>query len=283
MRDRDAGGIGTTTRLRSRIGHGAARRSPIAPARPHPGRSTVTDAHPPITSFVRQRVRLTDGQQRAWDRWWSVRGHDVADLVSGAEAFDPPAWFGRAAPLVLEIGSGMGESTVAMAAAAPDVDHLAVEVFEPGLAQLLMRTVDAGLDNLVPLRGDAVALLRERVAPGSLAGIRVYFPDPWPKRRHHKRRLVTPSFAALAASRLRPGGTLHLTTDWVHYAAQMRTVCNGVPLLENTAAGEPDGWTPRPTWRPTTKFEQRACDERRIVRDLLYRRTLEGSPHDHGQ
>ena len=120
--------------------------------------------------------------------------------------YDPPAWFGRRAPLVLEIGSGTGESTAVQAAAAPEVDHLAVEVFEPGLAQLLMRIDEAGLTNLRLLRGDAVDLLRERVPPDSLAEVRIFFPDPWPKRRHHKRRLVQPAFVALVASRLAPGG-----------------------------------------------------------------------------
>lgn len=231
--------------------------------------------HRPVTSFVHQRNRLTRGQQQAWTRWWPELGHDVADLLAGVEAFDPPGWFGRTAPLVVEIGSGTGESTAAMAAAAPEVDHLAVEVFEPGLAQLLMRISTAGLTNLRLLRGDAVPLLRERVPPGSLAGIRIFFPDPWPKRRHRKRRLVQPDLVALAASRLRPDATLHLATDWADYATEMRAVCDAEPLLENTAvAGAPewDGWTPRPSWRPLTRFEERARREGRDVRDLRYRR-----------
>jgi tRNA (guanine-N7-)-methyltransferase len=235
-------------------------------------------AHRAITSFVHHRNRLTEGQQRAWDRWWPVLGHEVGDLCSGAEPFDPPAWFGRIAPLVFEIGSGMGESTAELAAADPDVDHIAVEVFEPGLAQLLMRIADAGLTNLALLRGDAVALLRERVPPASLSGIRVFFPDPWPKRKHRKRRIVQPDFVSLAASRLRPGGALHLATDWDDYAVQMRAVCDAEPLLENTAAGEPGGWTARPRWRPVTKFEQRARVEGRDVHDLLYRRHSAGPP-----
>jgi tRNA (guanine-N7-)-methyltransferase len=232
----------------------------------------VTEAPhpPPIPSFVHHRSRLTEGQQQAWERWWPARGRDVADLMSGVEPYDPQAWFGRTAPLVLEIGSGMGESTAALAAAAPNVDHIAVEVYEPGLAQLLMRLAAAGLTNVALLRGDAVALLRERVPPASLSGIRVFFPDPWPKRRHRKRRLVQPDFVALAASRLEPGGTLHLATDWEDYAVQMRTVCDAEPALENTSA-DPSGWTPRPDWRPVTKFEQRARLEGREVRDLIYR------------
>jgi tRNA (guanine-N7-)-methyltransferase len=233
--------------------------------------------HPPITSFVHHRARLTEGQQAAWDRWWSVRGRDVADL----RCWEPASWFGRTAPLILEIGSGMGESTAAMAAAAPEVDHVAVEVFEPGLAQLLMRVQDAGLTNLALLRGDAVALLREHVPQGSLDGVRVYFPDPWPKRRHRKRRLVQPGVVALVASRLRPGGTLHLATDWADYATQMRAVCSAEPLLHNTAAPGSEGWTERPDWRPVTKFEQRARVEGRAVHDLLFRRGSSGPPSDH--
>jgi tRNA (guanine-N7-)-methyltransferase len=234
--------------------------------------------HPPIHTFVHHRSRLTEGQQHAWDRWWPERGRDVGDILSGAVPYDPPAWFGRTAPLVLEIGSGMGESTALMAAASPDVDHVAVEVYEPGLAQLLMRLADAGLTNVALLRGDAVALLRERVPAASLAGIRIFFPDPWPKRRHRKRRLVQPDFVALAASRLEPGGFLHLATDWDDYATQMRAVCDAEPALENSAAGEPEGWLPRPDWRPVTKFEQRARTEGRTVRDLLYRARHGESP-----
>jgi tRNA (guanine-N7-)-methyltransferase len=227
--------------------------------------------HPPIPSFVHHRSRLTEGQQHAWDRWWPERGRDVADLLSGAEPYDPQAWFGRTAPLIMEIGSGMGESTAALAAAAPDVDHIAVEVYEPGLAQLLMRLEATGTTNVALLRGDAVALLRERVPRASLAGIRIFFPDPWPKRRHRKRRLVQPDFVALAASRLEPGGILHLATDWDDYARQMRAVCDAEPALENLAADRPGGWTPRPDWRPVTKFEQRALLEGREVRDFMYR------------
>jgi tRNA (guanine-N7-)-methyltransferase len=234
--------------------------------------------HRRITSFVHHRSRLTEGQEAAWRRWWPVYGREVADIVGGAEPYDPPAWFGRTAPLVLEIGSGMGEATAALAAAAPQIDHLAVEVFEPGLAALLMRIADAGLQNLLLLRGDAVDLLREAVPPASLASVRIFFPDPWPKRRHRKRRLVQPRFATLVASRLQPGGSLHLATDWTDYAAQMRTVCDAEPLLENTAPG---GFLPRPQWRPVSKFEQRARAEGRDVHDLLYRRAGFALPSGH--
>jgi tRNA (guanine-N7-)-methyltransferase len=241
-----------------------------------PGTELAAPPHRQVTSFVHQRIRFTEGQAHAWERLWPVYGLDVADVVAGRTAYDPPAWFGRRAPLVLEIGPGTGESTAAQVAAAPDTDHLAVEVFEPGLAQLLMRIDEAGLGNLRLLRGDAVDLLRECVPADSLAAIRIFFPDPWPKRRHHKRRLVQPGFVALAASRLAPGGVLHLATDWAHYAAQMRAVCTGEPLLANTSTAD-DGWTPRPAARPETKFERRARTEGRDVRDLVYRRI--SAPH----
>lgn len=248
---------------------------PFAPTFGGPGIlatvSVPAPHHPAVASFVHHRARLTDGQQRAWDRWWPQLGHEIPDLLDGTRPYDPPAWFGRTAPLVLEIGSGMGEASAAMAAAEPDIDHLAAEVFEPGLGQLLMRIADGGLTNIALLRGDAVALLAERVPPASLAGLRIWFPDPWPKRRHRKRRIVQPGFVALAASRLAPGAELHLATDWSDYADQMRTVCEAADGLDNTAG--PGRWTPRPDWRPVTKFEERARQEGREVRDLVYRRT----------
>jgi tRNA (guanine-N7-)-methyltransferase len=216
-----------------------------------------------IRSFVHHRTRLTEGQQNAWDRWWPVYGGDVAEVAAVGALFD------RAAPLVLEIGTGNGEATALMAAAEPSTNLLGVEVYEPGLAHLLIRMREAGLENLRLLRGDAVDLLERAVPERSLAGIRLYFPDPWPKRRHHKRRLVQPGFAALAASRLVPGGFLHLATDWVHYADQMLEVCDACPALDRDPAMDP--WLPRPDSRPLTKFEQRAVREGREIRDLLYR------------
>ena len=218
-----------------------------------------------IPTFVQHRSRLTEGQQRAWDRSWAVYGRDVDDVLAATAPYDPSAWFGRDAPLVLEIGSGMGESTAALAAAEPDRDHLAVEVFEPGLAQLLMRVEEIGLTNLRLLRGDAVALLRERVPAGSLAAVRIFFPDPWPKRRHRKRRLVQPDVVTLLATRLAPGGTVHLATDWDDYAVQMGAVCGAESRLDG-------GVIARPEWRPVTKFEERARIEGRRVYELLYRR-----------
>lgn len=240
--------------------------------------------HREVVSYVHRGGRMTDGQELAWERWWPVYGRALGPVNANPLPGDPSrrpgepeldldlhAWFGRRAPVIFEIGSGMGESTAALAAAAPEVDHLAVEVYQPGLAQLLMRIQEQGLTNLRLLRADAVVVLREHIAPDSLAGVRIYFPDPWPKRKHHKRRLVQPEFVAQAASRIEPGGTLHMATDWAHYADQMREVCDAEPSL--VPEREPGQlWTPRPPWRPLTKFEQRAVHEGRAVRDLIYRR-----------
>lgn len=223
-----------------------------------------------VVSYAQRGERMTSGQQRAWDTHWPRLGRHIAELPDGP--LDTESWFGRRAPLVLEIGSGMGETTAALAAAHPELDHLAVEVYKPGLAQLLMRIEAAGIENLRLLRGDAVELLTDHIPAGTLHGVRAFFPDPWPKRRHHKRRLVQPEFVALVASRLEPGATLHLTTDWADYAEQMLVVCEAEPALRNLS-DQPSGWLPRPDWRPVSKFEHRARQEGRIVRDLLFART----------
>jgi tRNA (guanine-N7-)-methyltransferase len=209
---------------------------------------------------------MTVGQQRAWERHWPRLGREVTALPTGP--LDITGWFGRSAPVVLEIGSGMGESTARLADAAPEVNYLAVEVYPPGLAQLMMRAEELGLTNLRLLRGDAVDLLTDHLLPGTLSEVRIYFPDPWPKKRHHKRRLIQPEFVALVASRLADGGRLHLATDWAHYAEQMLAVCSANPDLRNRY----DGWAPRPAWRPVTKFESRARQDDRISRDLIFER-----------
>ncbi|WP_330278282.1 tRNA (guanosine(46)-N7)-methyltransferase TrmB [Lentzea sp. NBC_00516] len=210
---------------------------------------------------------MTVGQERAWDTYWEKMGNDVKSLPEGPLDFD--SWFGRSAPVLLEIGSGMGETTSQLVAAAPELNYVAAEVYKPGLAQLLLRAEHlGGLDNLRVLRGDAVDLLTDHIAPASLHGVRIFFPDPWPKKKHHKRRLVQPEFVALVASRLEPGGVLHLATDWEQYADQMLAVCSGERLLTNVH----DDWAPRPDWRPVTKFEQRAVNEDRVSHDLMFRR-----------
>jgi tRNA (guanine-N7-)-methyltransferase len=238
----------------------------------------ATYARRGIVSFADRGGRMTTGQQRAWDRSWARLGADLTDLAPDGRRGDlldddgrlaPAAWFGREADLRVEIGSGMGETTAALAAAEPDVDHVAVEVYPPGLGQLLMRADEAGLANLRLLRGDAVVVLRDRIAPDSLAGLRVFYPDPWPKRRHHKRRLIQPETVALMASRLRPGATLHLATDVADYADWMLEVTDAEPRLDNPHGG----FAPRPAWRPRTKFESRAEVDGRPSRDLLLVRT----------
>ena len=221
-----------------------------------------------VVSYVKRGGRMTVGQQRAWDELWPGLGRTVGELSGGK--LDFAAWFGREAPVLIEIGSGMGETTSQLAAAAPELNYVAVEVYDPGLGQLMLRAEKLGVENLRLLHGDAVVLLTEHVEPGSLHGVRLFFPDPWPKKKHHKRRIVSPSFAALVASRLAPGGTFHMATDWENYAEQMLEVCSAEPALRNRYADEPGGWAPRPEWRPVTKFEQRADVEGRVSHDLIF-------------
>lgn len=209
---------------------------------------------------------MTVGQTRAWERLWPSLGLDIRELPAGP--VDLYEWFGRSAPVTLEIGPGMGETTAALAEAEPEVNYLAVDVYQPGLSQLMMRAEEAGLSNLRLMRGDAVVLLEQHLLPASLTAVRIYYPDPWPKKKHHKRRLVQPSLVSVVASRLTPGGTLHMATDWEHYAEHMLEVCSAEPLLRNRY----DGWAPRPPWRPLTKFESRAEEEGRVSRDLIFER-----------
>jgi tRNA (guanine-N7-)-methyltransferase len=186
----------------------------------------------------------------------------------GHVTLDATAIFGRVAPLVLEIGFGMGQATAAMAAARPDHDFIGIEVHEAGVGALLQRIEQLHLSNLRIVRHDAVEVLHSMLAPASLAAVYVFFPDPWPKKRHWKRRLVQPPFAALAASRLTPGGLLHCATDWQPYAEQMLEVMQGEPSLENTAAG----YATRPAYRPETKFERRGLALGHGVWDLVFRK-----------
>lgn len=207
---------------------------------------------------------MTVGQQRVWETNWRELGRKLEDLPSGD--VDLTGWFGREAPTVLEIGSGMGEGTSLLAQQAPGVNHLAAEVYPAGLGQLMLWVEKYELDNVRLLHGDALDFLRDHLPPDSLAGVRVFFPDPWPKKRHHKRRLITAPFVKLLASRLSPGGRLHLATDWQHYADDMLAICTAEQQLVN----EYDGWAPRPEWRPITKFESRAHAEGRVCRDLMF-------------
>jgi tRNA (guanine-N7-)-methyltransferase len=212
---------------------------------------------------VLRQGRVSPAQQRALDTLMPVYGIPFADAP-----LDPAAVFGRRAPLVLEIGSGMGETTLAIAQANSGADYVAIEVHGPGVGSLLKGIEAGGLGNVRVIRHDAVEVLERMVPDGLLAGIHLFFPDPWPKKRHHKRRLVQPAFAALAARKLAPGGVLHAATDWREYGEQMLAVLSAEPLLENTAAG----FAPRPASRPPTKFEQRGVRLGHDVVDLVFRR-----------
>ncbi|HYF58382.1 MAG TPA: tRNA (guanosine(46)-N7)-methyltransferase TrmB [Burkholderiaceae bacterium] len=214
-----------------------------------------------IRSFVMRRGHLSDAQRDAHAALMPRYG-----VPEGDGPIDFEALFGRRAPVVLEIGFGMGVATAAIAAARPDVDFLGVEVYTPGVGSLLRLVHAQGLANVRVIQRDAVEVLRERIAPGSLAGVHVYFPDPWPKARHHKRRLIQPPFVAELAGRIAPGGYLHCATDWEPYAERMLEVLSGEPALENTA----DGFAPRPAWRPLTKFERRGLRLGHGVRDLMF-------------
>jgi len=211
-----------------------------------------------VRSYVLRQGRTTPAQQRALDALMPAYGLEYRE-----QALDPRSVFGREAPLVLEIGSGMGETTARIAAERPRTDFIAVEVHGPGVGSLLKRIEEQGLKNLRVVRHDALEVLEHMIADGSLAGIHLFFPDPWPKKRHHKRRLVQPAFAALAARKLAAGGYLHAATDWEDYAAQILEVLSAEARFERvTDAGA----------RPATKFELRGLRLGHTVRDFLFRR-----------
>lgn len=216
-----------------------------------------------VRSYVLRAGRMGSGQRRALrelaPRW-------VLPFVE--RPLDADAAFGRSAPLVLDIGFGMGDATAAIAAASPRLDFLGVEVHPPGVGALLRHVEALSLRNVRIVQHDVVAVLEHMLAPGSLAGATVFFPDPWPKKRHHKRRLVQAPFVALLVSRLAPGATLHLATDWAPYAQQMLEVLSGEPALVNTAPG----FAPRPAYRPLTKFEQRGARLDQPAQDLVFRK-----------
>ncbi|GHA65029.1 MULTISPECIES: tRNA (guanosine(46)-N7)-methyltransferase TrmB [Streptomyces] len=219
-----------------------------------------------IRSFQPRRSRVTAGQADALQRLWPVWGLDI----DGQRVIDLAELFGNARPVVLEVGFGMGEATARMAAADPDTNILAVDVHTPGQGNLLGLAERQELSNIRVGNGDAIILLREMLAPDSLAGLRVYFPDPWPKKRHHKRRLIQPEFLSLAATRLAPGAVVHCATDWEPYAEQMLDVLTAHPDFENTVPG--GGFAPRPEHRPLTRFEGQGLDKGHVVNDLLFRR-----------
>ncbi|MFI5805804.1 tRNA (guanosine(46)-N7)-methyltransferase TrmB [Streptomyces sp. NPDC051561] len=218
-----------------------------------------------IRSFQPRRSRVTTGQGEALKRWWPTRGTDI----DGQSVLDLDAMF-DGLPVVLEIGFGMGEATARMAADDPATGILAVDVHTPGQGNLLRLAELGDLTNVRVANGDAIILLREMLPADSLSGLRVYFPDPWPKARHNKRRLIQPEFLTLAATRLAPGAVLHCATDWEDYAEQMLEVLTAHPDFENTQAD--GGYTPRPAFRPLTRFEGQGLDKGHVVHDLMFRR-----------
>lgn len=233
-----------------------------------------TEAHPPvgppyrhIRSFALRRGHVTQGQRRAFESLLPQYG-----VPYRAEQLDFAQLYGRTAPTVLEIGCGMGETTAAIAAARLDVNFLGVEVFTAGVGALLRRIDEQRLANLRIVHHDAVEVVRDMIAPDSLAGVHVYFPDPWQKKRHHKRRLVAQPFIGQLAGRIAPGGYLHCATDWQDYAVQMLDVLSVEPQLVNAHAGyAPSGRNPLAE-RPTTKFHARGERLGHGVWDLIFRR-----------
>jgi len=227
-------------------------------------------AHPRIRSYVLRAGRIGSGQARALAE---IGPRFI--LPYQPEELDLAAAFGRAvsnshpAPRILEIGFGMGEGLAEIAAAHPENDYLGVEVHTPGVGALLKQLGERGLTNVRVIQHDAVEVLTRMLAPASLSGIHIFFPDPWHKKRHHKRRLIQPPLVSLLASRLQAGGYIHLATDWQDYAEQMLAVLSADPLLQNTVAD----YAPRPGTRPLTKFEQRGIRLGHGVWDLVFRRS----------
>ena len=226
---------------------------------------TETITRRPIRSYVLRMGRMTSGQQRAFDQNWERWGLEAADGI-----LDFDAVFGRAGPRVLEIGFGMGQSLVAMAAAAPDTNFVGIEVHRPGVGKLLHSMSEQGVDNIRAYCHDAVEILRDCISPGSLDTVQVFFPDPWHKKKHNKRRLIQPPLVAQIVTRLKPGGRLHLATDWEDYALQMMAVLTAEEGLSNLS-GE-GKFAPRPACRPLTKFERRGERLGHGVWDLVFQR-----------
>ncbi|HEY1611336.1 MAG TPA: tRNA (guanosine(46)-N7)-methyltransferase TrmB [Paraburkholderia sp.] len=241
-----------------------ASHDPLPPASDETPAASDNVSHPRrIRSFVTRAGRVSTGQRRALDEL----GPRFVVPYTADEA-DWDTVFGRRAPRILEIGFGMGATTAEIAALRPDDDFLGVEVHEPGVGALLKLVGEQNLTNIRIIQHDAVEVLEHMIAPASLDGVHIFFPDPWHKARHHKRRLIQPRFAALLATRLRAGGYVHCATDWQPYAEQMLEVLSAEPALENTA----QDYAPRPAYRPVTKFERRGLALGHGVWDLVFRR-----------
>ncbi|MFA5171824.1 MAG: tRNA (guanosine(46)-N7)-methyltransferase TrmB [Sulfuriferula sp.] len=215
----------------------------------------------PIRSFVLRQGRMSIAQQRAYDQLQSVYG-----IPYTPQAIDLNAIYQRSAPKILEIGFGMGDATATIAAEHAENDYLGIEVHGPGVGSLLNQIEHRELHNLRIVQHDAVEVLRDMIPDHSLAGVHIFFPDPWHKKRHNKRRLIKPEFVALISQKLAPGGYLHCATDWEDYAIQILQVLSDEPTLANTAAD----YAPRPDYRPLTKFEQRGIRLGHGVWDIIF-------------
>lgn len=233
------------------------------------GAPPASHRHPRVTSFRTRRTTLSGAQQATWERLWPELGMHARDGDGPAPLLDTDSWFGREAPIVLEIGCGAGTSTLAMAQAEPDIDVVAVEVYRRGLAQLLSGIDRENVTNIRLIRGDGVDVLEHMFASNSLTGVRVFFPDPWPKARHHKRRLLQPATVALIADRLRPGGVLHAATDHAGYAEHIAAVGDAEPRLRRVRI---DDDLPMSTDRPVTKYERKALAGP-VVAELLWEKS----------
>ena len=227
--------------------------------------------HRTVRSFVKRAGRMTSSQQRALNELWPQWGIEYSPSTLDLEAV-----FGRAAPRVLEIGFGNGDSLVEMAALHPDTDYLGVEVHEPGVGHCLIRMSEAGVNNLRLIMHDAIDVLEQQLEEASLDRINLYFPDPWPKKRHHKRRIVNPPFLAIALSRLKPGGHLHIATDWKNYAEHIDETLARTPGFELDERREHDG--SQPLDRPPTRFEARGLRLGHRIWDWRFRRRNGASP-----
>ena len=228
---------------------------------------TAQHTYPRVTSFRTRRTTLSGGQQATWERLWPELGMHARDGDGPAPLLDTEPWFGRSGPVVLEIGCGAGTSTLAMAQAEPHLDVIAVEVYRRGLAQLLTGIDREGITNIRLVRGDGIDVLEHMFGPDSLTGVRVFFPDPWPKARHHKRRLIQPATVALIADRLREGGVLHAATDHAGYAEQIAGVGDAEPRLRRVTETDV---LPISVHRPDTKYETKARHAGSAVAELLW-------------
>lgn len=225
-----------------------------------------------IRSFVRRGGRLTEGQQKAYNEHWPQMGLELSQLN---KPLDVSQIFNRQANTTLEIGFGMGQSLVTMAQAAPEQNFIGIEVHTPGVGRCLADAAEAQLTNLRLFKDDAVEVLKQGIADNSLSTIQIFFPDPWHKKRHHKRRLISPDFLTLCRQKLKDNGQIHLATDWQHYAEQMLELLTAAEGFDNAAETD-DGYYPRPNWRPLTKFEQRGQRLGHGVWDIIFTKHPQG-------